>query len=142
METEMKIIQMHMAQDENNCHFEKTWIEVFKKTKANSDIRKELENAVDLYMKTKENQKFGFSQHLTPLHLAASVGQASLCEKLMDIVEDKKPRDTEGMTPLGHAAKNNHLDVLKVIGARVGYDWKSKKSQIILKNTIFIFYKL
>ena len=113
---------MHLAQDENNCHFEKTWIEVFKKTPSNSTTRKELENALDLYMKTKEDQKFGFSQHLTPLHLAASVGLASLCEKLMDIVEDKKPRDTEGMTPLGHAAKNNHLDALKVIGNRVGYE--------------------
>ena len=66
----MKIIQMNMSKDENNCHFEKTWIEIFKKAPSNSAVRMELEKAVDFYMKSKEDQKFGFSQRLTPLHLA------------------------------------------------------------------------
>ena len=56
------------------------------------------------------------------IFLTASIGLSSLCEKLLDIVDDKKPRDTEGNTPLGLAAKNGHLDALKVIGNRVGYE--------------------
>ena len=45
----MKIIQMNMSKDENNCHFEKTWIEIFKKAPSNSAVRMELEKAVDFY---------------------------------------------------------------------------------------------
>ena len=45
METEMKIIQMKLA---NLSRFEQSWIEVFKKAPSNSTTFKELETAVDL----------------------------------------------------------------------------------------------
>ena len=64
----MKIIQMKLA---NLSRFEQSWIEVFKKAPSNSTTFKELETAVDLYMKQKKDHQFGFSQHLTPLHVVA-----------------------------------------------------------------------
>ena len=97
METEMKIIQMKLA---NLSRFEQSWIEVFKKAPSNSTTFKELETAVDLYMKQKKDHQFGFSQHLTPLHVAAITNQATLYEKLVDIVDEKNPVDLEGNQPL------------------------------------------
>ena len=61
----MKIIHM-----DPEGHFEKTWIEVFRKTSSSSSARKEFEAAVDLYYKKyNESQKFGVCQSMTPLHI-------------------------------------------------------------------------
>ena len=98
----MKIIQMKLA---NLSRFEQSWIEVFKKAPSNSTTFKELETAVDLYMKQKKDHQFEFSQHLTPLHVAAITNQATLYEK---------PVDLEGNQPLFYAAQQGHLDVEKV----------------------------
>ena len=117
METEMKIIQMNLA---NLSPYEKSWIEVFKKAPSNSPTFKELEMAVDLYMKEKKDQKFGFSKHLTPLHVAAITGLAPLYEKLVNMVEDKNPVDYEGLKPLHYAAQYGHLEATKKIAEKVG----------------------
>ena len=117
METEMKIIQMKLA---NLSRFEQSWIEVFKKAPSNSTTFKELETAVDLYMKQKKDHQFGFSQRLTPLHVAAITNQATLYEKLVDIVDEKNPVDLEGNQPLFYAARYGHLDVTKKIVEKVG----------------------
>ena len=116
MEAEMRIIKMDME-----GHFGKTWIEVLRKAPTNSSTYKELENAVNLYHeKYNESQKFGFSQRLTPLHIAAITGHSSLYEKLVELVMDKNPLDNQGMKPLHYAAQHGHEKIALKIIEKVG----------------------
>ena len=114
----MKIIHM-----DPEGHFEKTWIEVLKKVSSNPGVMKEFEAAVHLYhQKYNESQKFGVCQRLTPLHLAAITGHSSLYEKIVDLVTEKNPLDTQGMKPLHYAAQHGHEDIALKIIEKVGAD--------------------
>ena len=52
-------------------------------------------------MSLKKSNKHG----QTPLHQAAMYGQLSKCKEIIDIVENKNPKDKEGLTPLHLAAE-------------------------------------
>ena len=52
-------------------------------------------------MSLKKSNKHG----QTPLHQAAMYGQLSKCKEIIDIVENKNPKDKEGMTQLHLAAE-------------------------------------
>ena len=51
----------------------------------------------------------------TALHGAAARGHTSIFRLIMDYVEDKNPKDSNGVTPLHRAAESCHLDICKLI---------------------------
>ena len=55
----------------------------------------------------------------TPLHYAASKGHLTICEYIIDKVEDKNPKDINGRTPLHYAAFNGYLQVCNLIMPKV-----------------------
>ena len=69
---------------------------------------------------------------LTPLHLAARYGHLLVCERIIDVLEEKHqheekriiefldPPDVNGMTPLHCAAYGSHLDVCQLLLDHVG----------------------
>ena len=52
---------------------------------------------------------------LSPLHIAAGIGDAQLWKKLSEKWEDKNPKNNLGSTPLHFAALKGHLNVCKTI---------------------------
>ena len=51
----------------------------------------------------------------TPFHSAALQGNYSLCEFLIEKLEDKNPKSIYDHTPLNSAADNGHLDICALI---------------------------
>ena len=51
----------------------------------------------------------------TALHGAAARGHTNIYRLIMDCVEDKNPKDSNGETPLHRAAESGHLDICKLI---------------------------
>ena len=51
----------------------------------------------------------------TPLHYAAEKGNTDIVKMLLDIVDDKNPKNTGGSTPLHYAAKFGHVEIYKKI---------------------------
>ncbi|XP_076441047.1 short transient receptor potential channel 5-like, partial [Babylonia areolata] len=50
----------------------------------------------------------------TPLHMAAQMGQMTVCSTLLDMKADPNATDERGQTPLHLAAGNDHSDVVKL----------------------------
>ena len=49
------------------------------------------------------------------LHLAARKGHSNVYAFIMEDLEDKNPKRSDGFTPLHLAARNGHLQVCKII---------------------------
>ena len=66
----------------------------------------------------------------TPLHFAAENNLLSVCQKLMEIVNESDPEDDDFNTPFHLAARNGHLDIcglfigkIDYVNAVNGYGW-------------------
>ncbi len=53
-------------------------------------------------------------QGITPLHVAAAVGNKSACEGLLYFQADPLCPDRQGRTPMDYATQANHLDIIKL----------------------------
>ena len=62
----------------------------------------------------------------TPFHVAATNNRLSLCEAIIEKLQDKHPRNNLGVTPLHQAAYKGHLKVCQLIMDKV--DDKNPKS--------------
>ena len=62
----------------------------------------------------------------TFVHLAAASNQVEICTKLMEILDQKNPKNNEGVSPLQIAAQNGHWDLaqttIEIIGKLVRKD--------------------
>ena len=52
---------------------------------------------------------------LSPLHFAARTGEIDVVRKIFQKVEDKNPKDENGLTPLHWAAQNGNLGICQLI---------------------------
>ena len=51
----------------------------------------------------------------TALHKAARNGHLSVCQLIVENVDDKNPKNSSGRTPLDLATSKNHLGIKKLI---------------------------
>ena len=58
-----------------------------------------------------KNPPMNYHTNWTPLHYAAYHGHLEICKLILSNIEDKLPRDSNGVTPLHIAAERKHLDV-------------------------------
>ena len=74
---------------------------------------------VELFNSVKE--KTGLSENykdddeMTPFHTAAYNNRLSLCEVIIEQLQDKNPGNCHGLTPLHYAAWGGHLEICKLI---------------------------
>ena len=74
---------------------------------------------VELFNSVKE--KTGLSENykdddeMTPFHTAAYNNRLSLCEVIIEQLQDKNPDNCHGLTPLHYAAWGGHLEICKLI---------------------------
>ncbi len=54
-------------------------------------------------------------QGITPLHVAAAVGNKSACEGLLYFKADPLRPDRHGRTPINYAAQANHVNIVKLL---------------------------
>ena len=90
--------------------FKDTWKFVMKK--ADLEMTKELALAVKFFL---SEHRYHRTLSLAPLHIGAEAGQATLCEFILQITEDKNPRRETGWTPLHAAAFSGHLTICEMI---------------------------
>ena len=76
--------------------------------------------------KTGLNESSKNNVGLTPFHVAATNNRLSLCEAIIEKLQDKNPRSNNGGTPLHHAAFRGHLELCQLIMDKV--DDKNPKS--------------
>ena len=57
----------------------------------------------------------------TALHLAAKNGHLSVCQLIVENVDDKNPEDNYGRTPLQFATSRHHLDIKELIENAIEY---------------------
>ena len=58
-----------------------------------------------------KNPPMTYQTNWTPLHYAAYHGHLEICKLILTNIEDKLPRDSNGVTPLHIAAERKHLDI-------------------------------
>ena len=58
-----------------------------------------------------KNPPMNYQTNWTPLHYAAYHGHLEICKLILTNIEDKLPRDSNGVTPLHIAAERKHLDI-------------------------------
>ena len=56
-----------------------------------------------------------YYEGLTPNHVAAATGRLSLLISIEEKLNEKYPKDIEGLTPLHYSAEYGHLEVCKYI---------------------------
>ena len=49
------------------------------------------------------------------LHIAASTGRLDIYKKLLKFSHERNPRAEDGRTPLHHACKNGHLNIVEFL---------------------------
>ena len=86
----------------------------------------ELFNCIKEKTGLNENSKNNLGH--TPFHVAAANNRLSLCEVIIDKLQDKNPRSNIGQTPLHHAASEGYLKVCQLIMDKV--DDKNPKSNV------------
>jgi ankyrin repeat protein len=85
------------------------------------EILESIKSGGDLNAKNKNNQ--------TALYLAAKNGYTYCAEELIKAKENVNGQDNYGYTPLHYAAKNEHLDIVKIL---------LEKVQILMQETKMI----
>ena len=73
----------------------------------------------DIKEKTGLNENSKNNLGCTPFHVAAANNRLSLCEAIIEKLQDKNPRDNSGATPLHHAAFHGYLKVYQLIMDKV-----------------------
>ena len=58
-----------------------------------------------------KNPPMNYQTNWTPLHYAAYHGHLYICKLILANIENKLPRDSNGVTPLHIAAERKHLDI-------------------------------
>ena len=58
-----------------------------------------------------KNPPMHYQTNWTPLHYAAYHGHLEICKLILTNIDDKLPRDSNGVTPLHIAAERKHLDI-------------------------------
>ena len=107
-----KIIQSIRSTLEKFQKVGKSWDEAFNTL--NTDALRDLGVSVkkvyiEKYRTLLENL------NLTPLHIAAIIGQLKMVKCIMIKLEDKNPRINDGRTPLHAAAFRGHLNIVKYL---------------------------
>ena len=73
----------------------------------------------DIKEKTGLNENSKNNVGLTPFHVAAVNNRLSLCEAIIEKLQDKNPRSNNGQTPLHLAAFKGHLKICQIIMDKV-----------------------
>ena len=110
-----------------NCS-DKAIQRIVKTTPAAMKISSDMNKIFKKFPKgTRQSMEFLKSWGFTPLHMAAEEGQMSICELIMDNIDDKNPATgkfyplpdnstyTSGCTPYHLAATNGHLSICDLI---------------------------
>ena len=69
----------------------------------------------------KRNINIGDNHGQTPLHSAAANDLLSVCQKLIEVVDEVNPENDNGNTPLHLAAQKGHLQICQLIVNNINY---------------------
>ena len=88
------------------------WSDIFKT--ANTETIVNLGCAVDKFY-SKQGLKYLNYEGITPLHVAAGVGNVALFKKILERAQNKDPIDDMGFGPMMFAVGNGHIEMTKAI---------------------------
>ena len=88
------------------------WSDIFKT--ANTETIVNLGCAVDKFY-SKQGLKYLNYEGITPLHVAAGVGNVALFNKILERAQNKDPIDDMGFGPMMFAVGNGHIEMTKAI---------------------------
>ena len=60
-------------------------------------------------------RRYSYNKSDTLLHIAASTGRLDIYKKLLKFSHERNPRAEDGRTPLHHACKNGHLNIVEFL---------------------------